>query len=451
MNLSLYLNGAFFSESAFESSRLLSSDYEAAQRDVCDALADAGCDGWDYDHAIRDPDRLRFDIRSKYPTLIPVSFASKSGEQLTDRVAELVAKCAPDADGIDVELGKVDIDFFDFGVGVIGLVLRLGSQPSTSLQDIRALAEELSTRLAPDLNPVVDEAASEFHRAAKKKLPEAVVQSSWLQEDGVLVRSEDREHALGRSAPGRLLWLHRTYVFPPADRAVEAHLEELLPNLFERDESADLCFLAGLGSSAIAARTTAAYEGTTLKDVKSLLTLMDLQWAYIAAAMEIDRTLFRRLNDFRAQAGDAEPDELEEESRLVLQLYDRVRLFNATINSMLIDLGGGTRRSWDLMANVQSIPELSATIDDKLSALRNACDTMIGEASIRRQRRIAFIVELFTGFSVVASAAGVAAFFFATDLDASSTVRVVVLILAAMVVVLALGLARAVRDKVHDR
>jgi len=115
-----------------------------------------------------------------------------------------------------------------------------------------------------------------------------------------------------------------------------------------------------------------------------------------------------------------------------------VRLFRASISSIIIDLGGGTRRSWDVMARVQSVPEILATIDDKLSALRDACDTLLKEASVKRQRRIALTVDLFAGFSVVASIVAVVAFFFATDVDASTLTRVTVLTLAVLLVLSAL-------------
>lgn len=212
-----------------------------------------------------------------------------------------------------------------------------------------------------------------------------------------------------------------------------------------------MLFVPGLASSAIVLNANYEDTGRTINGVNSLLTLMDLQWAYIAAAMEIDRTLFRRLNGFRVYARNAGASTLEQESRSVLELYDRVRLFRAGINSIIVDLGGGTRRLWDVMARVQSIPEISATIDDKLSALRDTCNTLLQQASAKRQRAIAITVDLFAAFSVIASIVAVTAFFFQKDLDASTVTRFVVVALAGLVVVATLIGARLAFQVRHSQ
>jgi len=435
----LYLNGAFYNGTALDSSALLVMGYERAQRAVVEMLSTEGRAGWEHDKVV-DPSGLRFSVTGKYPTLIPVSFASKTGEAVVERVRCVIAEfSATYSDVAEVEVDEADIDFFDFGVGVLAIKLSVIPRATLCIGELRALAENLSTALVKPLNELVANAVEEFDNAVKRSLPVTQLHaSSWLQDDGYLHQSGSG-HTLGRSALARLLWLHRTFILgPQVSTTIEEHVEELLPSLCEHDQSQDLLFVPGLGSSALLMRTTVANSEHGLRGIGGLLTLMDLQWAYIAAAMEIDRTLFRRLNGFRASAGRASAVALERESRSVLELYDRVRLFRASISSIIIDLGGGARRSWDVMARVQSVPEILATIDDKLSALRDACDTLLKEASVKRQRRIALTVDLFAGFSVVASIVAVVAFFFATDVDASTLTRVTVLTLAVLLVLSAL-------------
>jgi hypothetical protein len=456
----LYLNGAFLYDGDLDASALLAGDYCDAQRRVVAALADRGANGWRYDDVNLDPQALRFSVHGKYSTLIPVNFASKDGPELAAAVDRAVREActvehaATAVASLDVQVEGAELDFFDFGVGVLGVMLVLNPRAALPLSSLRQAAETLSTVLVPLLNHVVGSSVREFDAAVRASLPHEVLEASWLQDDGMLARhSQGGEGetrgltSLGKTGRGHLLWLHRTYIFTSAlAPLVEDHVEQLLPSLFERDEGRDLLFVPGLGSSAIVTRTAAAESGTGLSDIRSLLTLMDLQWAYIAAVMEIDRTLFRRLNGFRAAASTVPSAVLEAESRSVLELYDRVRLFRASVSSIIVDLGGGSRRLWDVMARVQSLPEILSTIDDKLSALRDACETQLNTASIKRQRRIALTVDLFAGFSVVASVAGVAAFFFATDVDASTATRIAVLTLAVLVVLTALLGTRLARD-----
>ena len=445
----LYLNGAFFDGIALDSSILLSTDYEAAQRSVVEQLLNGGSLGWRYDKVVNDQAGLRFSVKGKYPTLIPVSFASKTGPELIDRVHRRILEFTDEtievlhANEARVEVDNANIDFFDFGVGVLAIKLTVTPLPMLSMGALRSLVEDLSTVLVRPLNDVIAEAVKEFSEAVHRSLmANHLSQVFWLQDDGYLPYT-GKSQDLGRSDPSRLLWLHRTYILgPQIGQAVEKNVEQLLPSLYERAPSQHMLFVPGLASSAIVLYADSRDTGRTIHGVDSLLTLMDLQWAYIAAAMEIDRTLFRRLNGFRACARDARATALEQESRSVLELYDRVRLFRAGINSIIVDLGGGTRRLWDVMARVQSIPEISITIDDKLSALRDACGTLLQQASAKRQRAIALTVDLFATFSVLASVVAVTAFFFQKDLEASTVTRIVVVALAGLLVVVALVGAR---------
>jgi hypothetical protein len=184
----LYLNGAFYNGTALDSSALLVMGYERAQRAVVEMLSTEGRAGWGHDKVV-DPSGLRFSVTGKYPTLIPVSFASKTGEAVVERVRCVIAEfSATYSDVAEVEVDEADIDFFDFGVGVLAIKLSVIPRATLCIGELRALAENLSTALVKPLNELVANAVEEFDNAVKRSLPVTQLHaSSWLQDDGYLV------------------------------------------------------------------------------------------------------------------------------------------------------------------------------------------------------------------------------------------------------------------------
>lgn len=445
MGAEVYFNGAFFTGVGLDSSELLTGDYERAQQAVCAAIGGAA-DEWRYDRITDGPSRLRFSVKGKYASLIPVSFVSRAGpatrQDLERRLAE------PDSLGgealaawqrLGLTITDMRIDMFDAGVGIVAVRGSVG-QAKIPMADLRADVEEVSSGLVATLNETVVGTIAEFARAVRDAIPAAVLDVPWFQEEGSVSGSRrdgtPAARPLGLTPPGQLLWLHRTYIFDTSSHEGEdgTALEELLPSTYLRASWRNVHFLPGIGSTVIACRERSDANAIGLLSVRDILALMDLQWAYIAAAMEIDRTLFRRLHQFAVNARRARSSDLEREAQTVLALYDRVRLFRAAGNSVIIDLGGGSRGHWDLMARVQSLPEIFEAIDDKLSALQDACESLRAHVATRQQRRIARTIEVFAGFSVVASVAGIATFITNPDLSPTTWNRILGVLIVLLLV-----------------
>lgn len=240
----LYLNGAFFNGVALDSSILLANDYEAAQRLVVERLLNAGNTGWRYDKVVPDSTGLRFSVKGKYPTLIPVSFASKGGSELIDRVrccildSKIHAVDMLHANEASVDIDDANIDFFDFGVGVLAIKLTVTPLPMLTMGTLRSLVEDLSSALVTPLNSVIADTVKEFRETIRRSLTaNHLTQVFWLQDDGC-IRYAGKSHDLGRSDLGCLLWLHLTYILgPQISKTVEDHVEQLLPSLYERAPS----------------------------------------------------------------------------------------------------------------------------------------------------------------------------------------------------------------------
>lgn len=450
MPIELYLNGAFFTGAALDSSALLATSYGSAQERVADALNGQAPGEWRYDRVIDGPSTLRFSVQGKYSTLIPVSFVSRAGAAVRDHLLQALETdggvsdpVATAWDQLDLAITNIEIDFFDIGVGVVAASLLIDPRVPLTLGDLREKVEHVTSALVPAFNVLVSDTVAVFETGIKQLPTGTVLPTPWFQQEGPLFASPlnpspTQERPVGLTPPGQLLWLHRTYVFEACSVALEEQVDALLPSTFARESFPGLLFIPGIGSTVIVCRQPGGRHSQCLTSVQDILSLMDLQWAYIAAVMEIDRTLFRRLNQFAVSARRASAATLERESQSVLALYDKVRLFRAAINSVIIDLGGGSRGHWDLMARVQTLPEILSSIDDKLDALREACQTMLAEASAKRQRRIALTVDIFAGFSVAASITAVIAFLVDPSLDASTVGRIAVLVLAFLVVTTAL-------------
>jgi hypothetical protein len=446
VNVELYLNGAFFIGVGLRSAALLTGDYEQTQGRVRAELGGSAGE-WRYDRISDESSALRFSVKGQHASLIPVSFMSWRGsaarQRLLDRLQEkpLNDTAAAAWARLRIEIAEVDIDMFDIGVGVLAVRARV-LETDLELRRLRADVEELSSGLVSVLNELIAETVREFACGLRASIPELVLEVPWFQEEGsVSGLPRDRgavARPLGLTASSQLLWLHRCYILDECMPEHKCELDVLLPSVYKQDRLGEIDFLPGIGSTVIARHGLVDNADRGLLSVSNLLALMNQQWAYIATAMEIDRTLFRRLHQFTVNARSARPSDVEREAQTVLALNDQVRVFRAATNSVLIDLGGGTRWHWNLMAEVQSLPEIFEAVDDKLGALQDACEALRTQASIKRQRRVASTVDVFAGFGVVASVAGVAAFIVDMSLDAPTLNRVLIAAITLAVVMGAL-------------
>lgn len=468
----VYLNGAFFTGVALDSSVLLSTKnyYRETQKTVVDTLKKSD-EGWNYRDLENKPREL-YPVKGETLALVPDCFATKGGEALNAEVQRHVdnAKVRAEATGLDsITVDSVDIDFFDSAFGVLAVMLHVTPRKGLGAAKARRSIDSLCSVLEDDktLNLPLESAIREFEEGIDAHFRvdgedgsiRGLLHSPWVHDDGMEPApipkhsngkpvddpnhpeksTPEEERRLGPSRPAELFWIHRTYILASAGwgEADEA-IAELLPEIRAEKgtPSGDTSLVAGLGSSAVKVPTFEALAGDPFKN---LLMLMDLQWAYIATVIEIDRTLFRRLNYIRSKE---QREEFERESEEVLALYHRVRLFRAALESFLIDLGGESRRAWERMAEVQSLRQFEATLDDKLSALRETCESSLAKLSREREKssrvtetNIARTLYVFTAFSVVASLIAITTFPLAKDLEAAPvTVRVAVIFVAGLTV-----------------
>lgn len=468
----VYLNGAFFTNVALDSRVLLSSKryYRDAQEAVKEGLREK--QGWDYKD-LSDQPRAQFPATGETQALFPDCFATKGGAPLEAevraRVNSALAAIRNEA-AVSVTVISAEVDFFDSAFGVLGVMLHVTpQQPPLSATRARHLVESVCEVLERDdgaFTPVLKGAVTEFRQGvcdvlgADTKYNGVLLASPWFHvttnhrddQASSAGRTPDEERGLGPARVGELLWIHRTYILA-SESCDEANdvIVDLLPETRAKETpSGKTSLVAGLGSSAISVPT---FDADVLGGgpFKNLLMLMDVQWAYIATLIEIDRTLFLRLNYIgRQEQTEEHTEELKLVSERVLALYDRVRLFRAALESFLIDLGGEGRRAWERMAKVQSLRHLEATLDDKLSALRETCEHSLAKLARRAdassratEKRIEYTLYVFTAFSVVASIIAIGTFPFADDLGPPVPFRVVVvLVLMSAVAAAALGARR---------
>jgi len=175
----------------------------------------------------------------------------------------------------------------------------------------------------------------------------------------------------------------------------------------------------------------------------SIISTVVLNWAILAAMIEVDRTLFRRANTFAITSTTLAPRLVERELNEVLELSHQVRLFQSYIESVWIDLGPPLWPAWNIINEVQRFEPISHAVDEKLATLQRACQTQIERFNSLQQRRVARTLDVFAVFGAVASVSGVAAFFFSTDIEGGPDWRILTTI-GALAVILLIVLAREV-------
>lgn len=377
--------------------------------------------GWVASKLTAAPNGVRYDVDA-YESLLPTSFVQWGG----DAPAELRRI---DASSTSWTLRDLTIDVFAFGVGVFSAEYAVRATVEMSAESLARAFDAANRELIPP--------ASTFTHAIAQRLREAidvacvgVANEAWH----VRVDNAQNAHADAAQSSAGLLWLHRVVLLRTPDGCLPDYAAGLAGFLQERVRFNDFEFLAATDRSVAASRVQAE-DGDTVGE-HALLRVIRLQWAWFAAAGEVDRALFVQLGKIATEG-----KQLERDLQAATYLLDDVRHWRARLDSVLADLGGGSIALWDALGAVSKVDQLFKATDDKLEALRATIQGRLETATANRQRKLDRTVYLFAIFNVVASILAGAVFILGDTEDFDET-RLLAVLLVTLTVALFFAASR---------
>ena len=211
-------------------------------------------------------------------------------------------------------------------------------------------------------------------------------------------RRPAREPCVGT---GQSLWTHRIYDIPVADEAMLAdaahlawrHLLPLMPEAeLHRVVCGDMIFLPEKGSS-VALHTPG--QAPT-----ALLHTIELQNAYWAGAAKLDRALLRRVAALAYDTRNCDFRELERRTDEVIDFYERARVFEMILHSLVGMLSPLQFSTWEAVAGAWDLQRQLDAVRDKVDALSSIHTALLADASQRRTARLNAGVFVFTVFAL---------------------------------------------------
>ena len=168
------------------------------------------------------------------------------------------------------------------------------------------------------------------------------------------------------------------------------------------------------------------------------MRLTELQWAYYAVFMEMDRGLLALLDNDKWQTPESLAG-LEADTERMFTIYTRVQEARARLDSALTDLAGGQLSIWNAIADVQKFDHLVAAVEGKVETLQRIAERRVQEAAAARERRTSNILSGLTALTVVTVAVALMANFIGTPADSLGHIDVrIITIIAAFLIALLL-------------
>ena len=305
------------------------------------------------------------------------------------------------------EMGRVSIDFYDFGVATLDAYVSIGAPPGTSRERVASQLKRMvwlkphdGQREPPGVSlllaRLVRDASERFARAVDL-YPSDLRESPWLE--SILPLQHQSDIAV---VPmwGKLLWLHPVVVQTGSATSSESEtFAEGLSSPFHRNMAIEGGrFSAGIGSSAV----VVADAGQELV----ALDLTALHWATYALFMEIDRGLARFLN-LGAPVSKASLRSTERLAEQVFEYYARLATIRARVDSELAGLGGDRQEIWNTIAAVQNSDALLSGVDRKVGLVRDIAERRAQQVATMVARRAETFLGILTSLTLITLSIGI--------------------------------------------
>jgi hypothetical protein len=455
------------------------SEYTRFQRELGEDLKGDPSGGWDYE-SIKWRGVESYGSGGGYSSLVPLVLMRREGPALMSRLEE-AQRGRPDVEqewlhdaleGWTWRLRKLRVELYDLGVGVIAGVYHVAAPVSLSVKATRRNVESIGHLLGdPNLDVrspvaaayeiVARETVSVLASVVARRVPN-VRQEPWLTPllnalPATVEPTSARQHD---GEWGRLLWLHPVFVLAGSPSGGWRQRRKLarpfVPTFSTTIKYWHGTFVPGIDSSVI---VTGGSDAFVPQEVPMRLT--ELQWAYYAVFMEMDRGLLALLDNDKWQTPESLAT-LEADTERMFAIYTRIQEARARLDSALTDLAGGQLSIWNAIADVQKFDHLVAAVEGKVETLQRIAERRVQEAAAARERRTSNILSGLTALTVVTVAIALMANFIGTPADSIGhiDVRIITIIAAFLIALLlyreaqreiALKRERVARLEAHSR
>ena len=437
-------------------------DYPDLQRRLGDELGASG-EGWDHE-GIRWRGVESYGSGGGYTSLVPRVLIRRCGDPLAVRLEELLGQ-RPEAErewlaaatrGWRWELRSLQIELYDFGVGVVNGTYDVSAPLWLGAAETRRTAEAVARLLSDPAIEVRSPVAAAYDALTRETVAlfgDAVArcagaeqQEPWLSAFHSALPPEPGPEGPPASPAaegwGRLLWLHPVFVFTSGPGVGYRRLRRL-SRPFEATFSECIEHWHGVFAPGIDSSVVVLHENIP-KQKAPPLGLTELMWAYYGLFMEIDRGLLAMLDSDKWQESGSLGD-LEEDADRMFSVYMRVQEARARLDSALTDLAGGQVSIWNTIADVQKFDELVAGVERKVATLQRVAERRVEEAGAARARRTGNVLSGLTALTVVTLLVTLMGYFIGMQRDQSGHTE-----LRAAVVALALVLAALIYRRAVD-
>ena len=405
-----------------------------------------------------------YDSGGGFASLIPLVVARRDGPELAAR-ARAAIDGRPDRErawldaetmGWELALESITIDVYDLGMAVLTGTFAVQMPAEVSLVDaVKNLKRMVWLRPDPEVgirSPIAEafqqlasETTEQFAEATEAAVPDAV-ESAWLAPyiDAVAPAGK------ARAAPvdwGRLLWLHPVHLLEIDEETDPLEMAVALAPAFHRTMTVpDGVFAPGVGWSVIAS-ARGKPEAPAMP-----MELTQLQWAYYALYMEIDRGLLALMDDDRWYNADS-LSQLERDADAAFARYLRVMEARARLDSALASLGGDKLAIWNVIADVQKFDALVDAVERKIEVLQRMTERRVQQATTGRAQRTGKVLSSISALTIVTVTVAVIGYFWGTRSDAlgHGTLRVVVIVGAGVLATLVYREAYRERERRRGR
>jgi hypothetical protein len=424
-------------------------DYSELQRRLGDELGKSGA-GWDHE-GIKWRGVESYGSGGGYTSLVPRVLIRRQGEPLALRLEELLRQ-RPEAErkwlgeatrGWRWELRSLQIELYDFGVGVVNGTYDVSAPPWLSAAATRRTAEAVARLLSDPGIDVRSPVAASYDALTREtvtlfgdavdRCAAAELQEPWLSAFHSALPPEsgtaDPPESPAAEGWGRLLWLHPVFVFTSGPGVGVRRLRRI-SRPFEATFSENIEHWHGVFAPGIDSSVIVLHENIP-KQKAPPMGLTELMWAYYALFMEIDRGLLAMLDSDRWRASGSMA-ELEEDADRMFSVYMRVQEAQARLDSALVDLAGGQVSIWNTIAGVQKFDELVAGVERKIAVLQRVAERRLEEAGAARARRTGNVLSGLTALTVVTLIVALMGNFIGmrSDQAGHTELRVVIVVLA---------------------
>jgi hypothetical protein len=389
----------FLTGVTIDTPQMLAQGFDVARAEIHRALESVAPGEW-MPPDVPSSESLRYTVADQAgSSVLPPAFLSRTEDSLRAELAvalnnamggvDATARCP---NGARWRLRRAQLDIHDFGTGSVALEFDVDLPRSLSVQELRTIVEDFSER--------VPQLVSRTTHVAAKTFSDVTAHVAYRSEE---ITNAPESVRRSHGANGAPLWVHRVYYLSAQESSqIAEHAAAaagLCPSFFNTVHLGGYSVMPGILSS-----VAVSAPGCEL-NARALGRVLRLQDGWLAALIELDRTLFLLLNDLSFELRHTDTRELERMSAVIESIYSRFSLMRTGLATLLVNWGDRDVGIWEATSSVWRFDGTLKAVDEKLAVLQTLYTNTLAKISGRRERRLNVIALVFAAVSFVAAVA----------------------------------------------